>query len=181
MENEQRKNKRLLVDDYSVRFNENNLSYTGTVENISLTGLRVKLCPHKSKLVQENAVAWGQVFLPHSTAEYKLIFSTDPGNDRYILAACPRWQAKEGDETRIGFHITRYSEDWRHFVLHILPIRSLLHANIIPGLPAQENVPSTFAALGDIITERKYCKEKIKKFAEIASRYAYDSMQVCYP
>ena len=182
MENEKRKNKRLQVDGYSVQIKENNLLYAGIVENVSLTGLRVKFCPRNSsrnsKLLTDHTVAWDKKSSTHDAPEYRLVFSSDPfssepdaapaestgrnmhHNGNYILTARPCWRAKEDDITRIGFNITRYCEDWRQFVLQILPMRNLLRLGTLPGLPAQRRMPDPFAGVCDIhCPEKKYCRE----------------------
>ncbi|MCI5157685.1 MAG: hypothetical protein D3906_04455 [Candidatus Electrothrix sp. AUS1_2] len=173
MENEKRKNKRLQVDGYSVQINENNLLYKGIVENVSLTGLRVKFCRRNSQLMADHTVAWDKKSSTHDVAEYRLVFSSEPSaapaesagrsmhhNGNYILTASPRWSTKEDDITRIGFNITRYCEDWRQFVLQILPMRNLLRFGTLPGLPAQRHLPDPFAGVCDIhCPEKKYCRE----------------------
>ncbi|MCI5121933.1 MAG: hypothetical protein D3908_12220 [Candidatus Electrothrix sp. AUS4] len=195
MEDEKRKNKRLRVDGYLVQFNENDLLYTGVVENVSLTGLRVKFCHRNTKLMEENAVAWGRQSLAHDAAEYRLVFATEPGavpavsadwrkphNGNYALSARPHWQAKTGDVTRVGFNITRYSEDWRQFVLQILPMRSLLHSNALPGSSSQEHLTHPSAVCGGVnCPERKYCKGHDEGIAEGTSRLAYENMQAELP
>lgn len=195
MENEKRKNKRLQVDGYSVQFNENNLLYTGVVENVSLAGLRVKFCRRNSKLMAERTVSCDKIFLAHNAAEYRIVFSTEPSaapaesagqnkphNGSYVLTASPRWRAKKDDVTIIGFSITRYSEDWRQFVLQILPMRNLLRSGTLLGLPVQRHLPHPFAEFCGInCPEKEYCKDHDEGFAEIALHSAYNSMQVGLP
>lgn len=78
MEDEKRKNKRLRVDGYLVQFNDNDLLYTGVVENVSLTGLRVKFCRRNTKLMVKNSVSWERKPFEHRAPEYRLVFSTKP-------------------------------------------------------------------------------------------------------
>ena len=191
MEKEKRKNKRLQVGGYLVHFNENEQLYTGVVENVSLIGLRVKFCRRNSKLMTKNAVSWTQRSLEYNATEYRLVFLTEsssapadstdctkPKNDCYILTARPRWRAKKDDVTRIGFNITRYSEDWRQFVLQILPMRSLLSSLALPGSSSQGYLTYPFAVFGGInCPEKKCCKEHDENFSKITSCFAYDNMQ----
>ncbi|WPD23070.1 MAG: PilZ domain-containing protein [Candidatus Electrothrix scaldis] len=192
MEDEKRKNKRLRVDGYLVQFNDNDLLYTGVVENVSLTGLRVKFCRRNTKLMVKNSVSWERKPFEHRAPEYRLVFSTKPdgapaastdwhkahNSSSYALAARPRWKAKTDDVTRIGFNITRYSEDWRQFVLQILPMRSLLPSPALAGPSSQGYLAHPSAVCGGKnCPERKYCKDHDKSLAGGVSDLVYGNVQ----
>lgn len=155
MRNERRKNKRLQVNGYLAQIFEGDSLHTGIVENVSLKGLRIRICRDKESWTFKNK--WPDESIICNYTGYLLILSSesqrtkdnlinDPTSDRFSLTVTPRWKKEQGDII-IGFDILSYSEEWRQFILQVLPMRNLLNSISLPKNTSAEQSKLPFYPL----------------------------------
>ena len=121
MKEDRRKNERLLTEKCYAHFSEGDSCYTGVIEDVSASGLRVRLCPFTSKFMSGEAVSWFQGTLIRTSSKYIITISESPDindltSNSFTLNAHPRWRKREGGMMIIGFHIAEPPTGWEQFI-----------------------------------------------------------------
>ena len=139
MKSERRKKERVQVDMCYAHFSEGDFRYTGIIEDVSTSGLRVRLCPVISKFMSGTTVSWFQGSLIRTSSDYLITISgnpdvTDSTSNCFTLKACPRWRKKKGGMMIIGFNIVGTPTGWEQFIEEVafspdFQISSAFHYN----------------------------------------------------
>lgn len=104
--NEKRQQARMNLKGYTAAIADGHLVFSGLVENISLSGLRLSELPQKF-----NVKAW----------KYNLVISGGPDSACYKMTVFPRWRRKNDFSQEIGFKIAEAHAGWKSFVQKIMP------------------------------------------------------------
>ncbi|MCI5141372.1 MAG: hypothetical protein D3909_06540 [Candidatus Electrothrix sp. ATG1] len=191
MNGEKRERERQQASGYTVQFNENNLSYTGLVEDVSLKGLRVRICRINSQLMSGNTVSWFQGNLIRNVAEYMLAFSSEPPeinpgsidkrrftNEHFILTVRPRWRENKGNLARVGFNIISYPENWQKFVYQLLPMKNLSDSAPSCGSDSLKHLASPSCFFGRMHCPELNCCQRVNNGITGSSvQPSYDSLK----
>ena len=163
MKNNKRKYKRMLLSGYSAQFVENNSFYTGVIEDISIKGLRVRVCRLNSKIMSGNTVPWFSGSLIRTSTEYKVAVMSNQHaidaqphehpkttNQTFRLTVQPRWRKKKGHMIKVGFDIVTSPTNWHLFIRKISSGKKLLTTKPALQTDPPRVLPSPFKCFGGI-------------------------------
>jgi hypothetical protein len=103
---EKRRQLRMKLQGYIADIADGHLVYAGTVEDVSLDGLRLNELPEKFSVEGK---------------KYTLVVSGGPDSACYKLKVFPRWRRKNGILMDVGFNIVEAPTGWKKFVQKIMP------------------------------------------------------------
>ncbi|MCI5209093.1 MAG: hypothetical protein D3910_09935 [Candidatus Electrothrix sp. ATG2] len=131
---ELRRQQRISLRGYAAIFIDNDCNFTGTLQEISLNGLRVNIFPTGSQLIFVPILSWFNstatwndrkvgIIITESVPEkeYKLGYCPSRPRQIYMLSASPRWQKRHDTLMEIGFEIPKSSAAWKIFVQQKMP------------------------------------------------------------
>ena len=104
--NEKRRQFRMKLQGYIADIADSHLVYAGTVEDVSLDGLRLNELPEKFSVEGK---------------KYTLVVSGGQDSACYKMKVFPRWRKKNGILMDVGFNIVEAPAGWKKFVQKIMP------------------------------------------------------------
>jgi hypothetical protein len=107
---EKRQHCRVKLEGYIADVADGHLVYAGTVEDVSLNGLRLNELPEKFSVEGK---------------KYTIVISGGPNAACYKLKVFSRWRKKNGFATDVGFSILESPAGWRKLMQEIVPYQQM--------------------------------------------------------
>ena len=105
---EKRRQVRTNIRGYIADVADGHIVYAGTVDDVSLSGLRLNELPEKFSSVGKR---------------YTVVISGEMTSDCFKLKVLSRWRRKNSFTVDIGFSILESPPEWRKFVQKISPVQ----------------------------------------------------------